>query len=495
MTDVSESSQIFTATTPGYTDSKYIVSARCLLELFEKCPICKRPSEVTPCRRGTFLAVYQKCPHCGFYREWKSQPVIGSCPIINLQLSAAIYFTGTSFFQLQKVFKAMHLKSIGYTTFRRHARTYLEPAVIHKWHQFQEEELQFLSQRKVKIGGDMRADSPGHCAKYGSYSLINLENNNIIDTQLVQSNEVGGSHNMEKEGLKRSLELLESKGVAVDYIVTDRHPQIQKFLRDRNVKHFYDVRHLAKGLSKKLDKVSKEKDCDIVKRWRRGISNHVYWAATSSSTGAEKVAKWTSLINHIQNIHSHDNPAFPKCLHPVRRTRDPKKWFQPGTKALYKVEKILTSKRVLTDVEKLSSKYQTSTLEAFHSVILRFTPKNVVFPFIGMLCRLYLAAMHFNENAGRCQAKTNSGRLRYKLSFPKAKKGAATVKAVKTQRTYCYTLSLMHLLFEEVVPNPLPYLEECQQIPVPSSLSSQHERPPLKDAIAAHVSRFRVEEV
>ena len=92
-----------TATTPGYTDSKYIVSARCLLELFEKCPICKRPSEVTPCRRGTFLAVYQKCPHCGFYREWKSQPVIGSCPIINLQLSAAIYFTGTSFFQLQKV--------------------------------------------------------------------------------------------------------------------------------------------------------------------------------------------------------------------------------------------------------------------------------------------------------------------------------------------------------------------------------------------------------
>ena len=158
------------------------------------------------------------------------------------------------------------------------------------------------------------------------------------------------------------------------------------------------------------------------------------------------------------------------------------------------MEKILTSKRVLTDVEKLSSKYQTSTLEAFHSVILRFTPKNVVFPFIGMLCRyvhicwpatyifltleqyrpkdmcrylccgdyvvvvwycnqcspmtvllphpifsfrLYLAAMHFNENAGRCQAKTNSGRLRYKLSFPKAKKGAATVKAVKTQPTYC----------------------------------------------------------
>ena len=58
-----------------------------------------------------------------------------------------------------------------------------------------------------------------------------------------------------------------------------------------------------------------------------------------------------------------------------------------------------------------------------------------------------------------------------------------------------YTLSLMHLLFEEVVPNPLPYLEERPKIPVPSSLLSQHEHPPLEDAIAAYVSRFRVEEV
>lgn len=55
----------------------------------------------------------------------------------------------------------MNLQSISYSVFRRHANTYLEPAVIHKWQQYQDEELQVLSQRKVKIGGDMRADSPG----------------------------------------------------------------------------------------------------------------------------------------------------------------------------------------------------------------------------------------------------------------------------------------------------------------------------------------------
>jgi len=48
---------------------------------------------------------------------------------------------------------------------------------------------------------------------------------------------------MEKAGLERSLELLQSSGLSVDAIVTDRHPQIQKFLRDRmpSVAHYYDV--------------------------------------------------------------------------------------------------------------------------------------------------------------------------------------------------------------------------------------------------------------
>ena len=51
---------------------------------------------------------------------------------------------------------------------------------------------------------------------------------------------------MEKEGLKMSLALLDARGVTIDSIVTDRHPQIQKFLRD-NITQFYDVWHMEKG--------------------------------------------------------------------------------------------------------------------------------------------------------------------------------------------------------------------------------------------------------
>lgn len=61
--------------------------------------------------------------------------------------------------------------------------------------------------------------------------------------------------------------------------------------------------------------------------------------------------------------------------------------FITGTMVLYKLEKLLLNKRTLEDVAKLSHQHQTSAFEAFHSVILRFAPKNVVYPFIGMLCR------------------------------------------------------------------------------------------------------------
>jgi hypothetical protein len=66
----------------------------------------------------------------------------------------------------------------------------------------------------------------------------------------VQSNEVGGSTKMEKEGLARSLKFCEQRQLAVDAIVTDRHPQVQKYLREQypSVVHSYDVWHVAKGV-------------------------------------------------------------------------------------------------------------------------------------------------------------------------------------------------------------------------------------------------------
>ena len=66
----------------------------------------------------------------------------------------------------------------------------------------------------------------------------------------VQSNEVGGSYHMEKEGLERVLEFLQQQQqLQVDVLVTDRHRQINKWLRENHpeIMHYYDVWHVAKG--------------------------------------------------------------------------------------------------------------------------------------------------------------------------------------------------------------------------------------------------------
>lgn len=175
-----------------------------------------------------------------------------------------------------------------------------------------------------------------------------------------QSNEVKGSYHMEKEGLHRCLSFLKEHDLDVAVLVTDRHKQINKWLRDKHsgVKHYYDIWHVAKGtyscnnchanglhiithipdlsagFRKKLEKLAKQKGCELVCEWQKSIINHLYWCVSSSSNddgnNDELVkAKWLSLDNHVHNVHKKHSKEFPKCLHGRLRGRDKKKkWFK-----------------------------------------------------------------------------------------------------------------------------------------------------------------------
>ena len=66
----------------------------------------------------------------------------------------------------------------------------------------------------------------------------------------MQSNEVARSYHMEKEGPFRVMHFLQQQDLTTGVLVTNRHKQINKWLREEHpeIKHYYDVWHVAKGM-------------------------------------------------------------------------------------------------------------------------------------------------------------------------------------------------------------------------------------------------------
>ena len=93
---------------------------------------------------------------------------------------------------------------------------------------------------------------------------------------------------MEKEGLERSLKYLTEEGLSVNTLITDRHVQIRKYMREKwpAVKHRLDGWHVGKGaltyITKTITIYYDGNDCDAVMVFtvyllRITLSNNYYY--------------------------------------------------------------------------------------------------------------------------------------------------------------------------------------------------------------------------
>ena len=198
--------------------------------------------------------------------------MVGNIPKGNISLSAAILFAGALPTKALRIFKILNCCCISPGTFFRHQRQYLQPAISSLW---KSEQLALLTnlrdqKKKLALSGDGRADSPGHSAKYGSYTVVEMSCNKVLDYKLVQVclrvnvvitsvNEFStflyrvmkwvGATIWKKEGLQRVLKFLQQEKLTVEVFGTDRHKQINKWLRESypSITHYYDVWQVAKG--------------------------------------------------------------------------------------------------------------------------------------------------------------------------------------------------------------------------------------------------------
>ena len=81
------------------------------------------------------------------------------------------------------------------------------------------------------ITGDGRMDSPGPCAQYCTYTVMEDKTKKIMSCLTLDKREAGGkSTNLEKLGFLKTMTALRGKGVNITEVVTDARMQISSLM-------------------------------------------------------------------------------------------------------------------------------------------------------------------------------------------------------------------------------------------------------------------------
>ena len=137
---------------------------------------------------------------------------------------------------------------------------------------------------------------------------------------------------MELKDAQDIFAFLKAAGLKIHVFISDRHRSIAKWIREHEpaTRHFFDIWHVAKLVTKKLLQVGKESGCELLVKWQKAIKNHLHWCATSTKLGFGELilAKWKSIIRHVCNKHTqHPEPLFKQCVHgPLSR----RYWLKKG---------------------------------------------------------------------------------------------------------------------------------------------------------------------
>ncbi|KAG0444130.1 hypothetical protein HPB47_014140 [Ixodes persulcatus] len=253
----------------------------------------------------------------------------------------SILFSGSSPTKVLRLLSLIGVQTLQKSMFFDFQRIYLWPAVQEVWISEQDLMIQAAQGEKLCLAGDGRADSPGHSADFGTYTLMDVTRNRVFHIELVKIDAVSR---------------------------TKAHEVLRKW-KSTIIRHLY------------------------------------WCARTSDGDGDLVLAKWKSIMRHVIDIHIHQDPLHPACAHgdignrkwleegkPSRGTccsylylKIPH--FCTGTETFRRLESVLMPAHLLRDIPRISPKEQTYALESFHGILVHFAPKSSKFKYERMLAR------------------------------------------------------------------------------------------------------------
>ena len=136
------------------------------------------------------LILVASCRQCHWTWSWTSQPYYLEMPAGNVLLSASILFAGATATKFLRVLKHLGVMAISVRTYLRHQKEFLVPSILRTWQRHQMVDVAAIRQGgdPITLGGDGRSDSPGHSAKFGTYTLTDLTSGKILDIRTLQVN-------------------------------------------------------------------------------------------------------------------------------------------------------------------------------------------------------------------------------------------------------------------------------------------------------------------
>ena len=225
-----------------YCESKVLAEQQKILSLFKHgcgLPGCSGRNEVVSHNidDGGVLKVTWKCSY-GHRGKWESSSVISEkggqkLYSVPFQIASSVFFTGNNFDKVKVFTEFLSWDVISQRTFQRYQSSYLIPAIQELYDEMIKSIHNVLKNvEDACLCGDGRNDSPGHSAKFCTYTMMERALDIIMDMEVVDKRETGGtSVTMETSGLRRTVECLKD-ALKIKEVVTDASASVIKLLRD-----------------------------------------------------------------------------------------------------------------------------------------------------------------------------------------------------------------------------------------------------------------------
>ncbi|XP_065153422.1 uncharacterized protein [Paramisgurnus dabryanus] len=182
--------------------------------------------------RGTGVILEWVCTHGHTVWHWNSQPVLKfGMQGGDFMLSTNILLSGNNHRKIHLLFNFMCMGMVSESTFFAIQSEYCLKPVEEFWEESRERVLNRLRQKtEVVVLGDGRMDSPGHCAQYCTYTMIELETRDIVHIVSEDKRKCGrNSVILEKVCFESTMDCLLNE-IPIKEVVTDAHRQISALL-------------------------------------------------------------------------------------------------------------------------------------------------------------------------------------------------------------------------------------------------------------------------